>query len=92
MEILVQVYPVKEMRMEQVLDFVTAAGRYSSDIFLCNGESKINGKGLLGTVVYFMLNKTQKVSLYVRGIDSSVAAHELSQLLLKEDNKMKIKY
>ncbi|EIT85589.1 hypothetical protein A374_10148 [Fictibacillus macauensis ZFHKF-1] len=70
---------------EQMLEFVTAAGSFESNVFICDQEVRINGKGLLGMNLFFLSHNSNEafrtITLKIDGRDAMAASEYLSNLV-----------
>lgn len=63
--------------------FVQMASKYNSNITLCKGNEKVNGKSIMGILTLGAQHKC-KIILEIDGDDAGKAMVELEGLLLKE--------
>jgi phosphotransferase system HPr (HPr) family protein len=80
-----EVYLIKRPSIDQLSEFVSAAGSYDSEIYFCQRGVQVNGKGMLGVNLFFLShfteNKKEAVTLEVEGSDAENAIHHLTALL-----------
>lgn len=69
----------------QMLEFVSAAGKFESNVFICDQEVRVNGKGLLGMNLFFLSHgskdHSRPIILKVEGRDALSAMTCLTDLI-----------
>ncbi|NOU65370.1 hypothetical protein GC096_15150 [Paenibacillus sp. LMG 31461] len=79
--------------LDRVLDFVTKANQYASQIYLGAHGEKLNAKGLLGIVSWSMsLREQSTIALQLEGIDAQEAFEGVSTYLQNQDDALHTTY
>lgn len=63
--------------------FVQMANKYDSDVTVCKGKTKVNGKSIMG-IMMLEAGKDSKVTIIIKGEDAEQAMAELEALLLSD--------
>ncbi|KRE64733.1 HPr family phosphocarrier protein [Paenibacillus sp. Soil750] len=79
--------------LDRVLNFVTMANQYTSQIYLGAHGEKVNAKGLLGIVSWSMsLREQSTIALQLEGIDAQEAFEGVSTYLQNQDDVLHTTY
>ena len=60
--------------------FVQSAAKFASQIYICKGDKRVNGKSILN-VLSLGISKGSEIILEIEGTDQELAMHELTALL-----------
>jgi phosphocarrier protein len=64
--------------------FVQIANKFTSDITISKGKTKVNGKSIMG-IMMLEASTGSKITITATGDDAEKAVKELEELLLSED-------
>ncbi|UUZ84733.1 HPr family phosphocarrier protein [Paenibacillus sp. P26] len=68
--------------LKQILDFVSAANRFKSQVSFVSGGDLLNCKGVLGMVSYFaQFPRIEEIQLIIEGTDAEEANQILESIL-----------
>ena len=67
--------------------FVQIANKFDSDITVTKGKQKVNGKSIMG-IMMLAAGKGAQVTVSANGEDAEQAIHELTKLLLSEEEDL----